>query len=154
MCLIIVQDMIYISWLMKKADRKVTLFCPFPEFGAVQCGCDTLTLVSLLWNHYSRGSKLPPEASSRFIWIHVHWLFLGYCPHLPETCLVLYLEKKIVWCEPIWGSLTTMSPNIPEWSAITWWDFTSYRVESTWAITVWHQLVHLTGHRLVSQLMI
>lgn len=25
---------------MKKADCKVSVFCPSPEFGGVQCGCD------------------------------------------------------------------------------------------------------------------
>jgi len=44
MCTIIVRDMIYISWFMKKADRKVIIFYPSPVFAGVRCGCECHTL--------------------------------------------------------------------------------------------------------------
>jgi len=44
MCTIIVLDMIYRSWFIKKADRKVIIFYPSPAFGGVWCGCECHTL--------------------------------------------------------------------------------------------------------------
>jgi len=49
-CMIIVRDMIYISWLIKNADPKVTLIYPSHAGGGVQCGCDTLACVSSFSN--------------------------------------------------------------------------------------------------------
>jgi len=40
MCTIIVWDMIYISWFIKKTDGKVVICYPSPTFGGVQCGCE------------------------------------------------------------------------------------------------------------------
>jgi len=119
-----------------------------PTFGEVRCGCEcvTLTRVSSLANKCCRGSISPAEASSRFIQIHVQWPFLKYGQHLLETCQVLYLQKKIIQREPTGGSLSIISPNIEEWRAITWWDCTTYRMGSTWAIIVRLQSVHLNGH--------
>jgi len=154
MCMIIVQDMICISWSMKKAHCKVTLFYSSPAFSRVQCGCDTLTWVSSLSTQYPWVSGSPPEVSSRFIRIRVHWPSLQYGQHLPETCYVLYLQNEIIQREQTRGSLSTISPNINEWRAITGWDFTSCRLGSTRAIMDWPQSVHVNGHRWASQLMI
>jgi len=118
-------------------------------FGGVRCGCEcvTLTWVTSLSNQYCWGSLSPPEASSKFIRIRVHWRFLKYGRHLPETCQVLYLQKEIIRQEPTGSSLSTISPNIDEWRAITWWQFTTCRLGSTWAMMIQLQSVHLNGHR-------
>jgi len=120
-----------------------------PVFSGVQCGCEcvTLTWVSSLSNQYHWGSISPPEALSWFIRIHVQWPFVTYGQHSLETCQVLYLQKEIIVWEPTRGSLSTISPNIDEWRASTWWDFTTCRLGSTWAIKVWLQSEHLNGHR-------
>ena len=52
MGMIIVQDVLYISWFMKKADRKVTLFYLSHAFGMVKCSCDMLTWVSSCSNQF------------------------------------------------------------------------------------------------------
>jgi hypothetical protein len=152
MCMNSVQDRIYISWFLKNVDRKVTLF--WPTFGGVQCSCDTLTWLSSLSNQYPWGFTWPPEASSRFIRICVHWPFLKYGWHSPETCDVLYLQTAIIRQEPNQASQSTMSPNIHERRDITWQDFATCRIGSTWAIMVWLQLMNLNGHWWTSQLMI
>jgi len=108
MCTIIVRDMIYISWFIKKTDCKVIIFNPSLAFGGVQCSCECHTLTQYPW-----GSKLPPEeTSSRCIWRRVHWPFLEYGRHSPETCYVLYLQIVIIRWEWTRGSLSTISPNI------------------------------------------
>ena len=128
------------------SDHKRNLL---PAFGGVRCGCDCVPVpwASSLSNQYRWGTISTPEASSRFIWIHVQWPFLNHGQHLPETCQVLYLQKKLIWQEPTRGSLSTISPNINEWRAITWWDFTTCRLWSTRAIMVRLQSVHLNGYR-------
>jgi len=120
-----------------------------PAFGRVWCCCEcvTLTWVSSLSNQYRWGSISPAEASSKFIWIRVQWPCLECGQHSPKTCPVLNLQKDIIQREPTWGSLSTLSPNINEWGAITWWDFTTCRLGSTRAIMVRLELVHLNGHR-------
>ena len=120
-----------------------------PHFGRVWCSCEcvTLTWVSLLSNQYRWGSISPPEASSWFIRIFVQWPFLKYGQHSPETCQVRYLQKEIIQRKPNWGSVSTISQNIDEWSPNTWWNFTICRLGSTRAIMVWLQSVHLNGHR-------
>jgi len=152
MCIIIVRDTIYISWFMKKGDHMVTL--SYLAFGGVQCSCDMLPWVSSLSNQYTRGSKSPPEAATRFIRICVHWPFVEYGQHLLETCYVLYLQKEIIQRELTRHSLSTMLANIEECWAITWLDYIFCRLGSTRAITVWLQSVHLNGHRWSCQLMI
>jgi hypothetical protein len=142
----------YKSLFIKKADRKMTLV--YPAFVRVQCGCDTLTTVSSLSHQYTWGSRSPGEVLLRFIRIRVHWLFLESGQHSQQRCLVLYLQKEIIRQEPTWGSLSTTSPNIHKWRAITWGNFTSCRWGSTGAIMVWLQSVHLNGHWWTSQLLI
>jgi hypothetical protein len=142
----------YRSWFMKKADCYVTLF--YLTFGGVQCGCDTLTWVSSLSYQYSWGSKSPPEASVRLIQIHVHRPFLEYSQHSQEAFYIVYHEKEFIRRKPTWCSLSTMSPNIDEWRAVTWWHFTSYRLGSTQAMMIWLLSVHPNWHWWTSQLMI
>jgi len=156
MCMIIVRDMIHIFWFMMKVDCNVTLIYPSPVFDWVhcRCGCDTLTWVSSHSNKYPWDSKLPIEASSRFIQRFVPWPLLEYCQHSPETCSVLHLLKDIVSWETTWGSLSTIFTNIDEWWAMTWRGFTTFRLQLIWAIKVWIQSVSLHGHRWASQLMI
>jgi len=119
-----------------------------PTFGGVPCGCEcvTLTWVSSLSNQYHWGSISPPGASSRFIRIRVRWPFIKYGQHWLETCQVHYLQNANIRRALTRGSLSTISPNLDEWWAITWWDFTTCRLWSTRAIMVWLQLVDLNGH--------
>jgi len=128
------------------SDGKITL--P-PKFGAVWCSCECVTLswVSSLSNCYRWGCISAPEALSRFIGIRVQWPFLKYGQHSPETCQVIHLQKEIIRRELTWGSLSTISPNINEWRAITWWDVTICRLGSTRAIMVRLWSVHLNRHR-------
>jgi len=44
MCTIIVWDMIYISWFIKKTDCKGVIFYPSPAFGWVRWGCECHTV--------------------------------------------------------------------------------------------------------------
>jgi len=118
-------------------------------FGAVRCGVEsvTLTWVSSFSNQYCLGSISPPEASSRFIRIHIQWPFLKYGQHSLETYQVCYLQNAIIGWELTVGWRSTMSPTIHEWQAITRWDFTTCRLRLTQVIMVWLQLVHLNGCR-------
>jgi len=154
MCMIIEWDLIYISWFMKKAEGKVTIFYPSPTFGRVQCSCDTLIWVSSLSNQSHWGSKWPPEASFRFIRICVHRPLFEYCHYSPESCSVLYLQKEIFRGEATRGLLSPISPNIHESRAFAWRDLTWCMMGSTRAIMVRLESVHLNGHPLASQLMI
>jgi len=149
MCTIIVQDMIYRSWLMMITDRKMITLYPSLVFCGVQCGCACHTLT-----HYAWGDKLPTEAWLGCIRICVHWLFLEYGQHSPDTRQVLYVQQEIIQEELTRGSLTKISPNMKEWRATSYWDFTTCRMGPTWAIMVELQSVHLNGHWWASQLII
>jgi hypothetical protein len=145
MCTIIVRDTIYKSWFKKKADCMVIIFYPSPAFGGVRFSCEYHTLTQNPW-----GCKLPPEEeSSRCIGIHVHWQLLEYGQYLPETWSVLYLQADIIRRELTWGSLSTVSPNIDEWRANAWQDFSTCRMGLTRVIMVRLQSGHLNGHRWV-----
>jgi len=139
----------YISRSKKKTDRKVTLFHTSPAFRRVQCGseCDMITWVTSHSYQYPWGSKLPPEASSEFIWICIHWPMHKYSQYLLETSAVSYRQKGITRGEPTRGSLSPISPDIDEWSAITLPDFTASWLGSTRGIMVRCHSVHLNGLR-------
>jgi len=148
MCIIIVWDMINLSWLMKKTDHKVIIFYPSPASGAVRCGCECHTLTQYVW-----GSKMPPKAaSSWYIKICVDCPFLEYSQHSLETCEVFNLEKEFIQRELTRGSLSTKSSDNDAPRADIWWDYTTYRMGPTPAFMVWLQSVLLNGHQWASQL--
>jgi len=148
MFMIIVPDMLYISWFMKSSDHMVTIRYPSLAFGGVRCGCecDTLPWVSSLSHQYPWGSKSPPEALSRFIKIHVHWPFLEYGIHSLDTCDMRHVQKEWIRPEPIPGSLSTISPNSNQSRAFTRWVITTCRLGSIRAIMVFLQSVDLKCH--------
>ena len=125
-----------------------------PRFSRVLCGCDKLTRVSSLANQNPWGSRSASAWSSRFIRIRFHSVMLDISQHSLETCKMLNLRKVIIEWKPIRGLLSTISPNMNWWRTSIGRDFSSCRLELTWATMEWLHLVHLNGHGWASQLMI
>jgi len=121
---------------------------PLPRIwrGVMRLRYAYLSWLAFKLTRYPSGSKSPPEASAWVIHIHVHWPFLEYCQHSPETCQLLSLQMENTRRELTPGSLSTISPVINECRIISLPDFTSCRLGLTQANMVRLQSVHLNGY--------
>jgi hypothetical protein len=147
MCIIIMQDVINISGGIKTTDRKVIIMWPSLAFGREWCGCQWYTLTQYAW-----GSLLPTEETSLWwIKICVRWPFLKYGQRMLASCAVWYRQKETLQRELIQGSLSTMLTNMDAWRARIWQELTTWRMDSTLAIMVRLQSVHLNGNQWASQ---
>ena len=140
--------------LWRKLIRTWLYFTPPPHLA----GCNVVVICELELARFQtnilEALTSPTEASSRCMWIGVHWPSLEYGQHSPEPVWVYYPHQERIQWELTPGSLTTLSPNIDEWWAITWQDFTTCRLGSTQGIIVWLQSVHLDGYPWASELII